>query len=277
MRPLPTTGAIVDLSKRAAAIVCGALWGLLALLGVSGVQTQARGVEVAHALPASSNAAAPGIASVSARAVPFVVVIDAGHQSRRDTRMEPIGPGSSTKKAAVTSGTRGTATRIPEYKTNLRVALKLRDLLVRNGVSVIMVRTGNDVDITNNMRARVANAAHADLFIRLHCDGSDDSGVHGISVLTPGKNRWTAPIVSTSMSAARSVSAATIASTHAKNRGIARRSDLAGFNWCKVPVVLVEMGFMSNRAEDKLLASGAYQDKLAAGLARGAAKYLASK
>jgi N-acetylmuramoyl-L-alanine amidase len=36
-----------------------------------------------------------------------------------------------------------------------------------------------------------------------------------------------------------------------------------------VPVVLVEMGFLSNPEEDKLLTSQAYEDKLAKGLADG--------
>ncbi|MCI7442585.1 MAG: N-acetylmuramoyl-L-alanine amidase, partial [Clostridium sp.] len=38
---------------------------------------------------------------------------------------------------------------------------------------------------------------------------------------------------------------------------------LTGFNWSKVPVVLIEMGFLSNPEEDNLLNSDSYQDKLA--------------
>ena len=47
------------------------------------------------------------------------------------------------------------------------------------------------------------------------------------------------------------------------------RADLAGFNYSKVPAVLVECGFLSNAAEDHLIETPAYQDKLAAGLAAG--------
>lgn len=44
---------------------------------------------------------------------------------------------------------------------------------------------------------------------------------------------------------------------------------MTGFNWSKVPVILVEMGFMSNPNEDKLLSQDTYQDKLAQGLCNG--------
>lgn len=53
-----------------------------------------------------------------------------------------------------------------------------------------------------------------------------------------------------------------------KNRGV-ERDDLTGFNWSKVPVVLIEMGFMSNKKEDQLLSDSNYQEKLAEGLCNG--------
>ncbi|WP_293978545.1 N-acetylmuramoyl-L-alanine amidase, partial [uncultured Clostridium sp.] len=56
------------------------------------------------------------------------------------------------------------------------------------------------------------------------------------------------------------------------NRGISVRDDMTGFNWSKVPVILVEMGFMSNPEEDKLLSDEGYQNKLAQGLCNGIVK-----
>jgi len=61
------------------------------------------------------------------------------------------------------------------------------------------------------------------------------------------------------------------------NRGAIQRSDLSGFNWAKVPSVLVEAGFLSNPAEDRLLATTAYQDKVAEGMAQGVKAYLNTK
>ena len=51
---------------------------------------------------------------------------------------------------------------------------------------------------------------------------------------------------------------------------------MSGFNWSEVPAVIVEMGVMSNPAEDRKLASAAYQEKLATGISNGVVKYLNS-
>jgi N-acetylmuramoyl-L-alanine amidase len=153
----------------------------------------------------------------------------------------------------------------------------LRDALVARGVEVIMIRTTQKVDISNAQRARIANAAHADLFIRLHCDGSTKHAITGVLTLVPAKNKWTAGIVTASARAGRDLQSAVLAATHAKNRGIVKRGDLTGFNWSKVPVALVEMGMMSNPAEDRALASPAYQTKLATGIADGVMAFRAGK
>jgi N-acetylmuramoyl-L-alanine amidase len=228
-----------------------------------------------HAVVAPRKSAPKPPAKVALRG--FVVVIDAGHQAHTNNTLEPIGPGSSTKKPAVASGTAGVVTRVHESVINLRVALLLRDVLAAAGVKVVMVRTTENVNIPNSKRAAIANAAHAGLFVRLHCDGVTSSSVHGFLTLTPGKNRWTGPILTASARAGRDVQKAAIAATGAFNRGITPRSDMSGFNWSKVPSVIVEMGVMTNPAEDRRLSTSAYEQKLADGIAKGVLAYAAGK
>jgi N-acetylmuramoyl-L-alanine amidase len=139
------------------------------------------------------------------------------------------------------------------------------------------VRTSQNVNISNSARAAAANREHADLFIRLHCDGNNNHSMSGLSTLVPKSNKWTAPIVASSAKAASYVHRAVIAATGATDRGIVPRSDMSGFNWSKVPTVLVEMGFLSNPAEDVKLGSPGYQAKLATGLANGISNYLKSR
>jgi len=233
------------------------------------------------ALPAAALAVAlclAGVAPAPAAAVssPFTVVIDAGHQAKGDSRLEPIGPGSSEKKPRMASGTSGVVTGASESRINLEVALKLQKALQARGINVVMIRTTQDVNISNAERAQIANANNAALFVRLHCDGVDNSSVHGLLMLRPGSNGWTGPIVSPSKTAASLVGRAALAATGASDRGTTARTDLTGFNWSKVPAVLVEMGVMSNPTEDRKLSSSSYQQAMADGIANGVVDYLAT-
>jgi len=228
------------------------------------------GTSVFAGTPAVASAAAPA----RAQAEQFVVAIDAGHQGKGDMRTEPIGPGSAKRKPRVAGGTRGVVTRKPESKITLQVALKLRTALEKRGVKVVMIRTTQDVNISNSKRAKIASAANADLCIRLHCDGSPNSKVSGVLTLVPAKNKWTGPITAASLRAGKDVQKATLAATGAKDRGISKRGDMTGFNWSKVPCIVVEMGLMTNPAEDRKLASKEYQAKLVDGMTTGVMRFL---
>ena len=203
-----------------------------------------------------------------------VIVIDPGHQAHADTAPEPIGPGASETKPKVAGGTTGVVTHIPEGQTVLTIGLKLKAALEAQGATVVMTRTSQNVDVSNSQRAAIANNAHANLFLRLHCDGADSSSTHGISMLVPAQNQWTGPIVSSSRSAGETLQAAVIAATGAKNNGVVTRSDLSGFNYCQVPSVLIEMGFMTNPEEDRQLNDSTYQAKLVSGLVQGCLNWL---
>lgn len=204
-----------------------------------------------------------------------VVVIDPGHDLRANTETEPIGPGSSTRKIKDGGGTRGVVSGLREADLNLRVGLGLRALLERAGVKVVMTRTKTaGTSIGNVARAGIANRAGAALFLRIHADGSADPIARGTHTLYPALRRgWTDDVYAESKRAARIVQRDLRVSLGFPDRGVQERSDFTGFNWADVPVILVEMGFMTNSMEDRLLATSQYQRRAALGLCRGTLRF----
>ena len=199
-----------------------------------------------------------------------VVCIDAGHQSKGNNSQEPIGPGASETKAKVAGGTRGVATGVPEYQLTLDVALKLQSELQSRGYTVVMCRTGNDVNISNAERAEIANNAGAGAFLRLHGNGAGSAGVAGAETLAPSStNPYCSGIAVQSQALSKSVLNGLCAATGAKNRGVKIADNMSGINWSRVPVTIVEMGYMTNPAEDASMQDPSYQAKLAKGMADG--------
>ena len=195
--------------------------------------------------------------------------IDPGHQEHANSEREPVAPNSSETKAKVASGTSGVSTGVPEYITNLEIALKLRDALEAQGCEVYMTRETNDVDISNMERAEMMNGLGVDLVLRLHCDGSTDRSANGIGMFV----RETGEKQEESEAAARVLLEAMSAATGARARGVFLRDTYTMNNWSIVPCILVEMGFMSNPAEDEKLNDPAYQDLLVEGMVEGIAGY----
>ena len=203
-----------------------------------------------------------------------LIAIDAGHQSAGDSGLEPIGPGASDMKARVSSGTVGRYTGLPEYQINLKVALKLQAALEAVGYDVIMIRTTNDVDISNSERAQVANEADADAFIRIHANGADSSSENGVLTICQTKsNPFNGAIYAQCRALSRDIVTGVAAATGAADRGIWETDTMSGINWCTVPVTILEMGYMTNEKEDRLLSTDAYQDLIVQGIVAGLASF----
>lgn len=205
----------------------------------------------------------------------YVIVIDAGHQTRAMGEKEPIGPGATETKAKVTGGTQGSFTRLAEHELNLRVALALRDLLVEQGYTVVMVRETGEVEISNAERAQMANAAGAHVNIRIHANGDNDASVKGaMAVCQTPENPYNASIYQTCRALSDAVLEAFCDSTGIEKRRVWETDTMTGTNWAEVPTTIIEMGFMTNEQDDRAMAAEDFADKAAKGLAQGIAAYL---
>jgi N-acetylmuramoyl-L-alanine amidase len=226
------------------------------------------------AVPGARGATAPESDGLSAALTGRVVCLDPGHQASANLAPEPVGPGATETKPSVTGGAVGVVTGQAEHEFALDVARRVKRLLEARGVTVVLTRTTSETDISNAERAEVANRSGADLLVRIHADSMANAEARGVSTMYPGGNRWVGPIAARSRAAAEHIQRAVVAATGAPDRGIVERSDLAGFNWSSVPAVLVEAGFLSNPVEDRLLADGAYRERVAEGIAGGIVAYL---
>ncbi|MDV3426494.1 MAG: N-acetylmuramoyl-L-alanine amidase, partial [Bacillota bacterium] len=210
------------------------------------------------AKPLSSSDKTPSVKINSKK----VIVIDPGHSSVITSKIEPISPGSEIMKAQDTMGACGINSKLPEYALNLKVALKLGKLLENEGFKVILTKTANSQELSNIERAEIGNKNNADLVIRIHADSFANTSVSGATMLVPGDTGYAKNIYQISRKYGEVIMSELVKKAGMKSRGITVRNDLTGFNWSKVPVVLIEMGFLSNPNEDKLLSTDTYESKI---------------
>ncbi len=206
----------------------------------------------------------------------LTICIDAGHgkTTKSANRKEPIAPGSKIMKAATASGTSGVYTKISEESLNLTVSKKLQKALSDKGAKIIMIRETSKCDLTNVERTELWNSSGADLTIRIHGNGASSSKASGVLMMIPGdKYIKDKEMLEKSTQAGQYILDGVLKHTKAKSQGMVKSTDLTGFNWSKIPVILLEMGFMTNPQEDKLLNTDDYQNKIVLGIVEGVMKY----
>ncbi len=199
----------------------------------------------------------------------ITIVIDPGHSSTGTAGNEPVSPNSSTTKLKDGLGATGEYTNIPEHKTNMSVALLLKRELQSKGYNVILTKEEVAQSKSNIERAQVGNKSNADLVVRIHADSSENSSASGASMHVPANNEYTSNFYKISKSYGTTILNTYVNEIGIKDRGVIERNDLTGFNWSKVPVVLIEMGFLSNKDDDNFVSNTANHPKIAKAIANG--------
>lgn len=203
-----------------------------------------------------------------------IVAVDPGHQLSGNPEQEPIGPGALEMKAKVASGTSGAATGVNEYELTLAVSLKLQQELLQRGYQVVMIRTANEVDISNAERAQTANTSGAEAFVRIHANGSEDASVQGaLTMCMSPQNPYNGILYAESRRLSDLVLEGLCTASGAAKNSVIETDTMSGINWCSIPVTIVEMGFMTNPEEDMKMEDKEYQLQMAKGIADGIDEY----
>jgi N-acetylmuramoyl-L-alanine amidase len=179
------------------------------------------------------------------------------------------------------------------YEKNfaLDVARKLRPLLQAKGLRVIMTREG-DYFVPLEVRAQIANAAPNSIFVSIHFNATDrDPNATGFEIFSftprgaPSTSDTSLTLSSLDMQAGSTVDTQSMALSsciyHSLlghipefDRGI-KRARFAVLRLTRVPAVLIEGGFLTERGESELIAKNDWRTKLAQSISVGIQNYQA--
>jgi N-acetylmuramoyl-L-alanine amidase len=155
-----------------------------------------------------------------------IIVIDAGHGGKD-------------------CGTFSKGEQYYEKDMNLKMILKLKEILDQEDFKVYYTRTGDNT-IFLNPRVNFANDVEADLFISLHCNSSESAQPYGSEVLY-NENQQGSGFLSEQLAKIALEEITKV--THRVNRGLVPGSEMVIVGKSKVPVVLIEVAFMSNQED----------------------------
>ncbi len=216
-------------------------------------------------------ALAPAHAQTNSRPlIGFVVCVDPGHSSE------------------TSQGTESRDHKLTERHVNWVVAQRLIALLQADGATVVSTKVRESQVVTNRRRAEIANAAHAKLFLRLHCDSGEQSG---LATYYPDRmgTRFgvTGPslaIIADSRRAAQVFHPAVILALRGSLRDAGIKGDsktgvggrqgaLTGSIFSQVPALTVEMCVLTNAHDYKFIRTTAGQAQMAQALREGVKVY----
>ena len=189
-----------------------------------------------------------------------VIVLDAGH-------------GKPDEGAESSAGT-------TEAETNLKITMKVQNLLEQAGATVILTRSDENAiyDLDKNTlrekkisdihnRVKIGNESSADIFVSIHLNKIPQNQYWGWQTFYKSGNEEStklAKCIQTSLSEA----------IEKENKRVAMKIDNVYIvKYVEIPISIVECGFLSNSEEEKLLLQEEYQDKLAWGIYTGIMDY----
>ncbi|MCJ8014305.1 N-acetylmuramoyl-L-alanine amidase family protein [Paenibacillus sp. KQZ6P-2] len=176
-----------------------------------------------------------------------IVVIDAGHGGK-----DPGTTGITGKR---------------EKDFTLSMALKVQKLLKQDpNIDVVLTRS-NDTFVELSERAKIANDLKADVFVSIHANSAGSSAATGTETYYQRD---------ASKALANTMHKYLVQATGLPDRGV-RYGNFHVIRETKMPAVLLEVGYLSNKNDEAALFSDSFQQRVAQGIANGIKDYLGVK
>ena len=202
------------------------------------------------------------------------IALDPGQQKSAMDDKEPVGPGASDTTAKMSYGATSVTTGKREYEWSLPFTLRLKAELEARGYEVVLTREEADVMISNAERAQFVNESGAEVYISIQADAASNKDAKGIYTQIPSpSNAYVGNLYNDCKTLAKEIQNNLIAETGTRDRGVQEIDKLASINYSKVPVAVLQLGFMSNKEEDGNLWSEEYQDKMIKAICDGIDTY----
>ncbi|MEK5255735.1 N-acetylmuramoyl-L-alanine amidase [Paenibacillus sp. FSL F4-0125] len=200
-----------------------------------------------------------------------LVIIDLNAEDTGDTSTQP---GKDGKKLVVLDAGHGAkdsgavgVTGKYEKNFNLAIVLKAAALLKKeSNIDVVLTRS-DDTFLELKDRAAMANNLKADLFISVHANSSGSSAASGTETYYQRE---------ASKALANVMHKYLVQATGLSDRGV-RYGNFHVIRETKMPAVLLEVGYLSNKKDEALLFTDALQNKVAASMVSGIKEYLGIK
>ena len=172
------------------------------------------------------------------------------------------------------------STGTTEAETNLKIALKVQNLLEQSGATVILTRSDENAiyDLDKNTlrekkisdihnRVKIGNESQADIFVSIHLNKIPQSEYYGWQCFYNTKNEK-------SIELAKKIQENLNEAIQKENTRVAMKLNTVYImKNIEIPISIVECGFLSNPEEEKKLLEDSYQDRLAWGIYNGILDY----
>lgn len=193
----------------------------------------------------------------------LIVGLDPDGQMVMDVSTEAVSPWSSAQNPKMEERIFGINSKIPDYEINLNVAKTLKRILELEGARVILTKDNGEINLSNAQRAQLlggesqSNKVKCHVVLRISCNTSEIADTSGV----------TAKLQSNATARYVQISETIISQ-------IAQRTGLPGvkgtkigndtfLNWSRVPAITIELGYLSNELDEKILVDPQYQTAIA--------------